>query len=91
MLRRTIAVLLITIGSRSVAIGMAMGTDARGVTAETARGPLSTGRSTSAWGSKRPKSEVELKTKGNMEWRSSVSSLSRTGRSDGTATRVPRS
>ena len=33
MLRRTIAVLLITIGSLSVAIGIAMGTGASGVTA----------------------------------------------------------
>jgi hypothetical protein len=38
-----------------------------------------------------PKAEVELKTKGNMGWRSSGSSLSRTGRSDGIATPVPRS
>lgn len=68
MLRRTIAVLLITIGSLSVAIGIAMGTGASGVTAETARGPLvDRALDVSMEFENGPKAEIELKTKGNME------------------------
>ena len=67
MLRRTTAVLLVTIGTLAVAVGIAMGTGARGVIAETASGPLvDRPLDVSMEFKNGSKAEVELKTKGNM-------------------------
>ena len=67
MLRRTTAVLLVTIGTLAVAVGIAMGTGARGVIAETASGPLvDRPLDVSMEFKNGSKAEVELKTKGNI-------------------------
>jgi quercetin dioxygenase-like cupin family protein len=68
MLRRTVLAILIVGGLLSVAVGSALGTGVINVTAETASGPLVDRQLdvSMEFGGHTNKSEVELKTKGNM-------------------------
>ena len=68
MIRRTILVVLIVAGLLTAAVGTALGTGARDVSAETARGPLvDRPLDVSMEFENGSKSEVELKTKGQIE------------------------